>query len=207
MQKPTIESIIGVMKTKNYKVYDTPSVDWNLNIVGIRSSNTDTKKFDDLLVIFHRFMGEWNATYYPITTDPGTHYLQTDKPLSPKGTAILMEGQYKSVYKIDMHKRGRKGAHKALCQSLGNVTVYRDNDRDGSLDIDRNTIETGMFWINIHRGPRNGQIDPDNTTFSAGCQVFADDRHFADFMQKCKYGKEAFGNKFTYTLLLESDFG
>lgn len=204
MDKPTIDKIISVMKSKEYRIYDTPSIDWNLNLVGIRSNNLDTKKFDDLLVVFHRFMGNWDISYYPITTDPSTYYLKN--PLNSKGTAILMEGQYKSVYKIDIHKRGRKGAHKAMCQRLGDVTVYRDSDKDGSLDIDRNTIQTGKFGINIHRGPRNGRANPDNDVFSAGCQVFADDRHFAEFLLKCEAGKEAFGNSFTYTLLLENDF-
>lgn len=63
-----------------------------------------------------------------------------------------------------------------------------------------------MFGINIHRGPRGGQFDPDNTIFSAGCQIFADDRHFAEFIKKCENGKEAFENNFTYTLLHEIDF-
>ena len=204
MKKPSVENIIAVMSSKNYRVYDTQSIDWNLNIVGVRTKNADTKKFDDLLVVFHRFMGEWDATYYPITTDPSTHYLKN--PINPKGTAILMEGQYKSIYKIDIHKRGKKGGHKALCQRRGKVTVYRDSDKDGSLDIDEETVQTGMFGINIHRGPRNGEADPDNDVFSAGCQVFADDRHFAEFMAKCEAGSEAFGNSFTYTLLLETDF-
>jgi len=206
MERPSIDRLIEVMLSKNYRVYDTPSVDWNLNIVGIRSSNRSPIRFDDLLIVFHRFMGEWDAAFYSITTDPSPGRLSRRRQLNRAGTAILMEGQYRSVYQIDVHRRGKRGGHKALCQRLGNVTVYRDNNRDETLDIDPSTIQSGKFGINIHRGPRGGIIDPVNWNYSAGCQVFADDRHFAECMLKCEYGKEAFGNSFTYTLLLENDF-
>lgn len=205
MIRPAVDNIITVMKSRNYKVYDTPSVDWNLNLVGIRANSLKPEKFDDTLIVFHRFLGEWDVTYYPITTDPSLYYLRY--PVNPKGTAILAEGQYRGTYKIDIHNRGRRGGHTALCQRLKNVTVYRDSDKDATLDIHPETMETGSFGINIHRGPRGGNWEPKNTRYSAGCQVFADDRHFSEFMQKCEYGKEAFGNSFTYTLLHERDFG
>jgi hypothetical protein len=204
MERPTVQQIINVMSRKAYRVYDTPTIDWNLNIVGIRSQNPEPIKFDDLLVVFHRFLGNWDITYYPITTDPSLEYLRN--PMNAKGTAILKEGQYRATYAIDIHNRGRTGAHKALCQRLDNVTVHRDSDRDGRLDIMPATEDTGSFGINIHKGPRGGQWDPDNTIYSAGCQVFADDRHFAEFMQKCEFARQAFGNSFTYTLLHEREF-
>ena len=69
-----------------------------------------------------------------------------------------------------------------------------------------NSTQTGLFGINIHKGPLNGNYDSKNSIYSAGCQVFADSRHFADFMMKCKNGVVAFGNKFAYTLLNEKDF-
>lgn len=204
MERPPVEKIISVMRAKNYRVFDTPTVDWNLNIVGIRNASLSPKKFDDLIVVFHKFMGIWDVTYYPVTTDPSLHYLKN--PMNRKGTAILVEGQYSSTYKIDTHNRGKPGGHKALCQRLGNVSVYRDSNKDSLLDIDPTKIESGKFGINIHKGPRNGNADSDNSVFSAGCQVFADDRHFAEFMLKCEAGREAFGNAFTYTLLSERDF-
>lgn len=146
-------------------------------------------------------MNNWDIYYYPITTDPSPHYLK--RPINANGTAILKEGQYIGTHAIDIHQRGRPGAHKALCQRLGNVTVYRDNNKNSKLDY--TSPQSGMFGINIHRGPRNGDWDSENTIYSAGCQVFADSRHFDDFMQKCEFGRSAFGNKFTYTLLNERD--
>jgi hypothetical protein len=204
MQRPAVEKIIDVMTNKGYRVYDTPEVDWNLNIVGIRADVLTPNKFDDLLAVFHRFDGEWDVRYYTITTDPSPHYLRN--PINPRGTAILCEGQYRTCYKLDIHRRGKPGAHKALCQRLGKVKVFRDKDRDGTLDLDQSTIQSGMFGINIHRGPRNGQWDENNRDYSAGCQVFSDDRKFDEFLRLCENGANAFGNKFTYTLLHERDF-
>lgn len=110
------------------------------------------------------------------------------------------------MYQIDIHKRGEPGAHRALCQRNGEVTVYRDTNRDRRLDMLLASEDTGDFGINIHRGPREGQDTERNTIYSAGCQVFADERHFDEFMRKCRHCVEAFGNVFTYTLVDEQDF-
>ena len=200
----SVEKIIEVLHQKKYRVFDTPAAGWNLNIVGIRTRNPVPEKFDDTLAVFHHYMENWDISYYPITTDPSLHYLTN--PMNEKGTAILKEGQYRSAYKIDIHRRFKKGGHKALCQKLKCVTVYRDLNRDARLNIMPATEETGMFGINIHKGPKRGEWDPANTAFSAGCQVFADDRYFYEFMQKCEFAKQTFGNSFTYTLLNENDF-
>lgn len=201
MITPTINNILGVMNSKGYRVYNTPTVDWNINIVGIRNKALQHQKFDDTLVVFHNFMGNWHIAYYPITTDPSSYYLRN--PVNKNGTAILVEGQYTGTYCIDIHN----DRYEALCQRLGNVKVYRDNNRDGNLNTDPAKIETGMFGINIHKGLLNGDWNTDNIQFSAGCRVFADSRHFDEFMLKCKNARNAFGNKFTYTLLNERDFG
>lgn len=201
MFKPSVAIVISVMESKGYRIYNTPDIDWNLNIVGIRASPTSAKTFDDTLLVFHQFMGSWDVTYYPITADPSDHFLKN--PRHKKGTAILKEGQYVGAYKIDKHVTSRS-SYEALCQRLGKVTVYRDGNKDGNLDF--KSEHTGMFGINIHRGPRNGKYDAKNTKYSEGCQVFADQRHFFEFMAKCRFGRTAFGNKFTYTLLNEKDF-
>lgn len=201
------------MESKGYRIFDDPDIDWNLNIVGIRARNLEPNEFDDLLVVFHRFLGEWTGTCYPITTDPSPHFLKNPPPPVDEriheGVAILVPGQYESTYEIGMHR----GEYEALCQrgDLEDadfyVSVYRDNTRDGTLHMDPATIQTGPFRINIHKAARNGEWDPYNTRYSRGCQVFADDRHFEEFMQKCNFSRQARGeNIFTYTLLLEQDF-
>lgn len=200
MIQPTIEKILEVMATKKYRVYDTPSVDWNLNIIGVRNKALQPHKFDDTLILFHRFLGNWSISYYPITTDPSMHYLL--HPVNPKGTAILEENQYVNAYAIDKHN----GKYEAFCQRLKSVTVFRDKDKDGDLELEAKQRDTGMFGINIHKGPLNGDWDSANSIYSAGCQVFADSRQFAEFMLKCRNARNDFGNKFTYTLLNERDF-
>ncbi len=205
MDKPNFQAVLKVLPQKGHRVYDTKNTDWNLNIVGVRARVTKPNKFDDWLLVFHRFMGEWDIRHYQITTDPSPHYLKT--PINPKiGTAVLVEGQYRGVYKLDTHNRGRPGAHKALCQRLGDVSVFRDNNRDGEMNFNPDAIQKGRFGINIHRGPRNGNWTADNTIYSAGCQVFADDRKFDEFLKICEKAAESFGNKFTYTLINEKDF-
>lgn len=203
MDRPDLKSVYKAMSKKNYTVYNNPEVDWNLNIVGVRAEVLTPDKFDDWLIVFHRFGGKWDVRYYQITTDPSPYYLRN--PISKNGTAILTPGQYKGAYALDIHRRGKKGAHEALCQKLKNVTVYRDKDRNGILNMDPSSIESGFFGINLHRGPRNGQWSEDNENYSAGCQVFADDRKFDEFLLLCKHAEASFGNQFTYTLLSEAD--
>lgn len=203
MNRPEFQAVISAMQRSNYRIYDTPSVDWNLNIVGVRAATLKPDKFDDWLLVFHKFGGQWDVRYYQVTTDPSPYYLR--KPVNSAGTAVLQPGQYRDVYSLDTHNRGRPGAHKALCQRLGDVAVYRDKNLDGVLNLDPATIQTGKFGINIHRGPRNGQWTEDNTDYSAGCQVFADDRKFSEFLLLCEHAASAFGNKFTYTLLRQQE--
>lgn len=203
MDKPDLTNLISALNRQRYRVFDTPTVDWNLNIVGIRASSLSPNEFDDWLVVFHKFLGDWDARFYRITTDPSPYYLRN--PIEPAGTAVLKPGQYTGAYSLDIHKRGKPGAHKALCQRNATVTIYRDNQRNGLLNLDPNTIENGMFGINIHRGPRNGNWDDHNTHYSAGCQVFSDDRKFDEFLKICEIGAKSFGNKFTYTLLDENE--
>ena len=204
MTNLTVDQILSVMNRKIYRVYDTRTVDWNLNIVGIRSKNLKAGQFDDTIAVFHRVSGKWALCLWPITTDPGTFYLEN--PQSKAGTAILKEGQYSGAYKIDVHAKGKRGEHVALCQRLGEVTVYRDPTRDDELNLIPGTEDTGFFGINIHRSRASDQPLFTNYDASAGCQVFADKRHFELFMLMCQNGRRAFGNKFTYTLLKEEDF-
>lgn len=201
MLRPAVEKLIEVMKGKGYAVYDTPSTDWNLNIVGIRASDPEPGTFNDTLTVFQRFQGSWEISYYPITTDPSLYYLR--HPVSSAGAAILKEGQYKGAYKLDIHNRGLDTGHLALCQRLKPVTVYRDSNRDEKLNLIERKTQTGMFNINIHR---TSEDYIQRQRFSAGCQVFAEQRQFADFIRICQAGQKAFGNKFTYTLLHERDF-
>ena len=78
--------------------------DYHLNLFGIRSANPKAGSFDDTLGCAYTEKGMWRVHYWPGTTDPGSYYL-TDKTkwYGPDGVAILAEGQYEDVWKIDLH--------------------------------------------------------------------------------------------------------
>jgi len=173
---------------------------YNLNLIAVRNRSGSSDKFDDVLfVVFRDKDKEWEVRSYEITTEPGPRILR--KPINEKGTAILVPGQYRSVYKIDTH--GGKNRHIALCQRNGKVWVYRDDDRDGKPD-EKLVMEHGMFGINIHRHAREDEKEYVLGS-SAGCQVFKSSRQFAQFMELCNQAADIYGNSFTYTLLEEKE--
>ena len=194
---PKLDKIQAAMKAKGHKIFNSPK-GYDLNIVGIRSSSMKAGQFDDWITVFwiEKGSGKWAFHCYPATTDPGTRYLKSPiKAVRKKGTAILKAGQYRGSHKIGKHR----GKYTALVQSGGPVTVYRDNDRDSFLDKG-GTEETGYFGINVHRAHYK-EVLQEVGSHSAGCQVFQDPRHFAEFMGFCKTASKTWGPKFTYTLL------
>ena len=173
---------------------------YNLNIIGVRSNqnNKVTNKFDDCLVVIYNTNNGWKRQVYTITTEPGLKFMKA--PINCKGTAILAPGQYRGAYKIDKHH----GKYEALCQRNKVVKVYRDNNRDAVYDYKPESIDTGMFGINIHRSNEfwtRATIDQ----YSAGCQVFNDPKEFKSFMTLVKKSAAIYGNCFTYTLINEED--
>lgn len=173
---------------------------YNLNIIGVRSNqnNKVTNKYDDYLVVIYNTDSGWKRQIYTITTEPGLTFMKT--PSNSKGTAILVPGQYRGVYKVDLHN----GKYKALCQRLGSVKVYRDGNKDNIYDYNPGSIYTGWFGINIHRSNETWTRNTiDN--YSAGCQTFNDPKEFVAFMRIVEKSKAIYGNKFTYTLINEED--
>lgn len=115
-----------------------------INLVGVRTAHNTPDMTDDLLYILWRDVpvGPWNAKVYPLETEPSVQYLT--HPLNPAGTAIMYPGQYRNAYRIGLH-RGRP----ALVQ-VAPVKVYRDANRNGSVDLVPGSDQSGMFAINIH---------------------------------------------------------
>ena len=173
--------------------------DYNLNIIGIRNNSGKADKFDDNINVIYKIDGEWIVDAYSATTEPGTGILQ--RPIVKGGTAILIPGQYRGVYKIDIH--GGKRKYKALCQRLGKVKIWRDDNRDRKPNYS-GPIHEGMFGINIHR-----QWGPDDREYtggvSAGCQVFQSSVDFYEFMETCSIAADQWKNCFTYTLINQCD--
>ena len=176
--------------------------DYNLNIIGVRNDSGRPDIFDDFIDVVYKIDGSWVVDSYPATTEPGPSILR--RPLAStrhKGAAILVPDQYRSVYQIGTH--GGKRSYTALVQRGGEVTVFRDNNRDSQVDTDT-TTETGMFGINIHR--HWGSDEREYTGgVSAGCQVFQSSADFYEFMDTCNRAADKWSNSFTYTLISEID--
>ena len=176
--------------------------DYNLNIVGIRNSNTKgkvTNRFDDKITLSYKIDGEWQFHCFDCTTDPGTHWVENI--MRKEGVAILKPGQYRSSHKIRKHQ----GRYEALGQQKP-VKVYRDDNRDGYYNLNENSVQEGLFGINIHRatkyaGKKSSQVDK----WSAGCQVIASNDDWKLFMKICRKSRDEWGNRFTYTLLESKD--
>lgn len=197
MMEYSLKNIIKSANAKGYVIYDKP---YKLNIVGVRNSNpVNQDKFDDVIAFFYYDdKGRLIGKVAPATTDPSTFFLKN--PVTSKGAAILKGGQYINSHIIGIHR----GKYTALVQR-GNVTVIRDNDRDGYTNFGNQT-ETGIYGINIHRASRGKNnvavIDKD----SAGCQVFQNESDFNEMMQMAEKSRQVNGNQFTYTLLDERDY-
>uniref|UniRef100_A0AAU8MJD3 Uncharacterized protein n=1 Tax=Geladintestivirus 1 TaxID=3233133 RepID=A0AAU8MJD3_9CAUD len=196
LEKITKCNLQKVLANKGYAYFDKGK--YNLNIIGIRCNNKySNNAFNDVIVV--KYIDENNLNcikYYTATTTPGIQSLE--KPVNNKGTAILVPNQYRGCWTIGKHKN----KYEALVQCKP-VSVYRDSDKDKEFDMNSKTIDTGMFGINIHKAGTNSTIVG---TWSAGCQVFAKEKAFNEFMNLCnKQILNGFGNKFTYTLINERD--
>lgn len=186
----------AILKKKGYVYFDKGA--FNLNLIGVRASgNKITNAFDDVLVVIYKDKN--NNTIkrcFSFTTDPGLYYMKNN--LSPKGCAIVKEGQYRGLWKVGLHQ----GKYRALVQNKP-IKVYRDNNKDNYYDLLPNKIEEGVFGINLHKAGKDSiQVDK----WSAGCQVISSSLEFDHFMELVdKQIKNEMGNTFTYTLLNESD--
>ena len=196
----TREQIESAVKSKGYRWFENG--DYNVNIVGIRNSDTKNKvtnKFDDCITVSYKKNGEWKFYCFECTTDPGTHWVENI--MRKEGVAVLKEGQYPGSHKIRKHQ----GRYEALGQQR-NVTVYRDANKDGTYDLSDDNTQTGLFGINIHRatkyaGKKSTQVDK----WSAGCQVIASNDDWTLFMKIMRKARDTWSNNFTYTLIESKD--
>lgn len=199
-----ISRLLGMMRSKKYVIYKEP---YKLNIVGVRNAKTDPTKFDDKIFVFYKNEKDnWEGKEFKATTDPSTKYLlKGGYNSSTTGTAILPQGQYVNKWTIRGH--GTTG-YMALGQrrdANGKICVYRDYDRNSTLNFDIETKSCGNYGINIHRAKKGVADDGKGNTlkigsYSAGCQVFQNSYCFDEFMDMAYKQKSLYGNLFTYTL-------
>ena len=188
-----IPDILQRAENLGYTIFKSGA--YNLNLIGVRSSETTANAFDDTMYCVYRdSSGQWIELAFPITTDPGKYWLEN--PGRIEGTAILVSGQYRGTWKLGKHR----GKYDALVQTGGKVKVYRDSDKDDILEHDPENIAQGYFGINIHRAS-SVRTSSDVDRWSAGCQVFADPNDYKLFIELCKISADIYGNSFSYTLL------
>lgn len=194
------EQIQKAVELKGYRWFE--GGDYNLNIVGVRNSDTFgkvTNRFDDKITVSYTKQGQPKYFEFDATTDPGSHWEKN--LLNENGVAILVPGQYRGSHTIGLHQ----GKYEALKQQKP-VKVYRDNDKDGQYDFLTENIHEGIYGINIHRatareGGKSTQVDK----WSAGCQVIAANNDFKTFMKIVHKSAELYGRSFTYTLIESKD--
>lgn len=187
------DKIEATVKSKGYKWFDG---DYQLNIVGVRNSDTGkkvTNAFDDKLTLSYMVNGSWVYKEWMNTTDPGTKGVKEYH--NAAGVARLVPGQY-----IDSHFVGKhQGKYEALKQ-IGKVKVYRDANRD--MTYDETAIQEGVFGINIHKaGADSTYVE----NWSEGCQVFKRAADFEEFMTIVRASAAKGFTKFTYTLIESKD--
>jgi hypothetical protein len=189
------EQIEKAVKAKGYVWFEGVK-DFDVNIVGVRTSSTGNKvtnAFDDRMTVSYKEGGEWKFKSWPCTTDPGTKGVREFK--NAAGVARLVEGQYRGSHTLGLHQ----GKYEALKQAK-NVKVYRDANKD--MTYDESKIQEGIFGINIHKA---GVDSTFVENWSEGCQVFKKAADFEEFMSICRKAAGIHGKSFTYTLIESSD--
>jgi len=194
------KTILASIQAAGYKTF-TSETPYDLNVWGVRSNNPVANTFNDYLGITYRDQNNvWHTESWVATTDPGTYWLEGYDSSRVKGTAILVPGQYRSTYKVDLHG----GKYEALCQRAGPVKVWRDSNRDDVLDWGEGPEYEGYYGINLHHASYTGTSTQVNK-WSAGCQVIANIDDFNRFMTIVKRQTQFHPtwDKYTYTLLTQ----
>ena len=197
-----IDQIRSIAAKYKAPIFESKGIyNYNLNIWGIRSNDARTVVYNDKFVIFYQDRsGNWLFENFDGTTDPSN--LTLESPVNIAGTAILCEGFHKALWAYGFHKQRRD--HKALVQHSP-CKVYRDNNKDATIDYGKLPIQVGMFGINMHRASAYGN-NPKIGLYSAGCQVHADIKKYErTFLPLIESSINEGFTTFSYTLIKESD--
>lgn len=178
-----------------------------MNMIGIRKDRIFDNTFDDRLVVLYKNASNiWEFREIKWTTMPGTlgkHGVYDPiTVLGITGVATLKPGTYKDVYTFVDTYRG--WLNYPYWQQTGNLTIYRDGNKNDILE-DVNPQQTGtIFGINIHRMSNNGvetnQLNSAWVSWSIGCQG-APEPTFKTLLPYAREHVKNIGNKFTYHLV------
>ena len=200
--------ILRAVEKAGYRAFDGGYA-FNLNIIGIRSSNRDQTEdlFDDWITCTYREEkhGRWITKWWRATTDPGKLALLQPEKYNSDGTAIMLPGQYRGAYVMGLHRQ----KYGALVQRGPKpVRIARDNTKDAVINLDPSTFEEGWYGLNIHKSGKDSEkISGKTYSYSAGCQVFKREKDFNEFMDLCHLQLEHHPQwtTFSYTLLQERE--
>lgn len=141
--------LLQYLEDHSMMVFETP---FSSNLAVVRGKGGPGDFDGSIHLAYYTDKGGVEEHAWPAATRPGLPGLR--RPQNKDGTAVIAPGQYRLAYRRGLH-RGRP----ALIQ-VGNVDVYRDNDRDKALDPSRRRY-TGLFGVNIH--------DTENPDTLLGC--------------------------------------
>jgi hypothetical protein len=208
----TYQQLKAAVEAKGYAFFDKG--DHNLNIVGIRSVDEFTNAFDDTLCFAWRENGDEKVLCLPGTTKPGT-YGAAFNPVTVMGvtgTGVLIPGQYRGCWEwhdcpdADFGDWNKTWSGYPYMQQVGALKLWRDGNRD--TVIDHVYEQEGMFGINLHQMSMNSARAEDMSgqvnNWSEGCQG----ARLPDYLPAIpviRAAVAAYGIRFSYTLLMETD--
>lgn len=184
---------------KGYKFYDAGP--YHINLFGFRNKDLSVvDAFNDWIgVAYLDAFKNKQCLIFAGTTKPGLTGLK-DKLGNPKGTGILIPGQYPKSLAIGVHNRGKEHEHEALVQSgPGVFNVWRDNNLDGKFTT-TGPVYTDVAGLNLHTTRSYMIIRVGG--FSLACQVVQDDKEHQILMAVVKRSAEWYPENKTYTYTL-----
>lgn len=190
----TIDTLKKAIAKKGYKWFDNAP-----NIIGIRTNLQVPDVFNDVMCVVYKDGGVEKLFTATFTSEPGVAYQK--KLLNPKGCWVMMPAQMVDAYTMGFHQG--KADHRAL-RSTGKIFGLRDADLDGIAGNSGTPAwaEGSGIGANVHGANKAGvtsKIGP----WSAGCQVLDHWLKKEEMMNILdKFYK---GQKYTYTLITESD--
>lgn len=192
----TYDQVANMYAEKGYLFDGGP---YRLNIVAFRNKDLETvDEFNDHIGLAYRDHFD-NKIFLPwaCTTKPGLAYLGQTMG-NGQGTAIVCPGQHLNCWKLGYHHRGQANQYEAFEQSgPGVFKVWRDGDKDGKLDFGGKVYMDGS-GINGHHAAaiETFKVGP----WSAGCQVWKEDKEHLIAVAVAKRHCELYANSFHYTL-------
>ena len=184
-------------KEKGYAFFSRP---FSMNVFGVRSSNRIAGAFDDYLgVIYNTDLNEQELYVIACTLDAGAPWLL--KPMDPGGAAGIVPGQYRNLWQLGTFK-----GTDALIQ-INPVKIYRDNNRDLTLDYSADRTTEGDYGIFLHEHFQFLEKAEEVKDSSAGCVVPERKSTHKKFINILKMQVTArLGNRYSFTVFDEKDF-